>query len=181
MLRGFPTLIAVFALCTAAAVHTQQQAPPAPQPPPQNEEEQLVEEYIRTREEQGPSHASGGRPELGPVIRGNPTDAVKVLRVGLYANVGATEFGTLHHPFVELTHTDGDVKVIDQSSGKEISVITAGSLARVEHDGFSYLVSQDGVLLGAYEGPVYFRPTSRSNLFQIDSLRRTFNGSKVPL
>jgi len=181
MLRGFRTLTAAIALCAAGAVHTQQQVPAAQEPPPQSQDEQLVEEYIRTRAEQGASHASGGRPELGPVIRGNPTDAVKVLRVGLYANLGATEFGTLHHPFVDLTHTDGDVKVIDQSSGKEISVMTPGSLARVEHDGFSYLVSQDGAYLGAYQGPVYFRPTSRSNFFQIESLRRTFSGSKVPL
>src|SRR5687768_2497459 len=92
----------------------------------QLEQERLEEEYIRTREENGQSHASGARPELGPVIRGNPTDAVKLLRVGLYRNAGATEFGSLHHPFVELTHTDGEVKVIDRSTGKEITVMAVG-------------------------------------------------------
>lgn len=154
---------------------------PAPQNPPQSqsETEQLEEEYIRTKMENGQSHASGARPELGPVVLGNPTTAVKTLRVGLHYNT-ASEFGTLHHPFVELGNTDGDVKVIDTSNGKEITVLTPGSMIRVEHDGTSYLISQDGILLGGYAGPVFFRPNSRANLFEIYSIRRVFSGTKVP-
>lgn len=177
----FRTLAAVVVVGTALVVQTTGQAPVPQDPPGQSTQEQLEEEYIRTRSEQGESHASGGRPELGPVIRGNPTSAVRVLRVGLYGNVGATEFGTLHHTVVEVTNTDGDVKVIDQSTGKEIILMTAGSLVRVEHDGMFYVVTQDGTPVGAYDGPVFFRPNSRANLFRIENLRRTFSGSKVPL
>lgn len=181
MKSAFRTLAAVFAVCAAVAAQTTGQAPVTQDPPGQSIHEQLEEEYIRTRSEQGESHASGARPELGPVIRGNPTSAVRILRVGLYANVGATEFGTLHHTTVDITNTDGDVKVIDQSTGKEILVMTAGSLVRVEHDGMFYTVMQDGVPVGAFDGPVFFRPNSRANLFRIENLRRTFSGSKVPL
>jgi stage II sporulation protein D len=181
MKSAFRTLAAVFAVCAAVGVQTTGQVPVPQDPPGQSEHEQLEEEYIRTRAEQGESHASGGRPELGPVILGNPTSAVKILRVGLYANVGATEFGTLHHTAVDLTNTEGDVKVTDQSTGKEILVMTPGSLVRVTHDGMFYVVTQDGMPVGTYDGPVLFRPTSRANLFQIENLRRTFSGSKVPL
>lgn len=177
----FRTLAVVFAAGLALAVQTTGQAPVAQDPPGQSEQEQLVEEYIRTRAEQGESHASGGRPELGPVVLGNPTSAIKILRVGLFANVGATEFGTLHHTAVDLTNTDGDVKVTDRSTGREILVMTPGSLVRVEHDGMFYVVMQDGMLVGTYDGPVLFRPTSRANLFRIENLRRTFGGRKVPL
>ena len=156
---------------------------PVPQDPPaqpQTEAERLEEEYIRTKAEHGQSHASGARPELGPVVLGNPTTAVKVLRVGLHYMVGTNEFSTLHHPFVELANTEGDVKVLDLSTGKEIAVLTPGSRIRVEPDRASYLVSQDGVLVGAFTGPVFFRPNSRANLFEIHSIRRVFSGTKVP-
>src|SRR5688572_7335328 len=88
----------------------------------------LEDEFIRSRAVVGQSHASGGRPELGPVVVGNPTQAVTTLRVGLhtttFSTTGAvaTEFSSLHHPSVELTNTDGDVRVIDRSAGKEITV-----------------------------------------------------------
>ena len=147
----------------------------------QAEHEQLEAAHIRTREEQGESHASGARPELGPVVRGNPTEAVKMLRVGLYRTVGTTEFSSLHHPFVELTHTAGDIKVIDRATGKAITEMAVGSLVRVEHDGTYYLVIQDGVYVGAFEGPVYFRPNSRENLFRIEHIRRTFGTTVPPL
>ena len=153
----------------------------------QTEQEQLEQDYIRTRLENGESHASGARPELGPVILGNPTTAVVVLRVGLYAPTLTptggiiTEFATLNHAFVEMTNTDGDVKVIDRSTGKEVTVMPAGSLVRVEYDGAGYLVTQDGLLLGSYDGPVFFRPDSTANLFRVESMRRSFSGTKVPL
>lgn len=147
----------------------------------QAEHEELEAAYIRTREEHGQSHASGSRPELGPVIRGNPTQAIKLLRVGLHRSVGTNEFSSLHHFFVELTHTDGEVKVIDRATGKAITVMAAGSKVRVEHDGTHYLVVQDGVYAGAFEGPVYFRPDSRANLFRIEHIVRRFGGTFRPL
>src|SRR5688500_11918446 len=182
MKMRFPTLAVALAATLGVATTLRGQAPVPQDPPPQaqSELEQLEEEYIRTKAEYGQSHASGARPELGPVVLGNPTTAVKLLRVGLHYMVGTNEFSTLHHPFVELGNTDGDVKVIDTSDGKEITVLTPGSRIRAEHDGSSYLVSQDGVLLGAYAGPVLFRPASRANLFEVHSIRRVFSGTKVP-
>lgn len=162
---------------------------PAAQPPPAEmaEHERLTDEFIASRMANGESHASGARPELGPVIRGNPTQAATVLRVGLhYTTLTSgggivTEFSSLHHPFVELTATDGDVKVIDRSTGKEITLMVPGSLIRVEHDGTSFLVTRDTILLGAFDGPVFFRPHSRANQFRIEHIRRSFSGVKVPL
>jgi SpoIID/LytB domain protein len=160
-----------------------------PQPPdtPQTEQQQVEEEFIRSRVENGESHASGGRPELGPVVLGNPATAVVALRVGLHASTFnstgglVTEFASLHHSFVELTNTDGDVKVVDRSTGKRITVMTPGSRIRVEHDGTSFLVMQDDIHLGTVDGPVFFRPTSPANLFQVEHIRRVFSGTKVPL
>ena len=106
-LTFFCLLTALAAIAPIAGGQSQniQQDPQAAAIAAQLEQERLEEEYIRTREENGQSHASGARPELGPVIRGNPTEAVKVLRVGLHRNSGTTEFGSLHHSFVELTNT----------------------------------------------------------------------------
>ena len=181
-LSFFCLLTALAAIAPIAGGQSQDipQDPQAAAIAAQLENERLEEEYIRTREENGQSHASGARPELGPVIRGNPTEAVKVLRVGLHRNSGTTEFSSLHHSFVELTNTDGDVKVIDRSTGKAITVMAVGSRVRVEHDDTFYSVLQDGVLLGAFEGPISFRPDSPVNLFRVEHIFRTFNGSKVP-
>ncbi len=178
--------VIVHVLVIAAGAAAQE---PGPQPPApgQTEQELLEEEHLRTRLDNGQSHASGARPELGPVIIGNPTTAIVTLRVGLFATTFTStgtvqnEFGTLHHTFVELTNTDGDVKVVDRSTGKEIFVMTPGVLARVEHDGFAFLVSSNGVLLGSFDGPVHFRPTSEANLFRVEHIRRVFSGTKVPL
>ena len=173
-----------------SAAFTQEPPSPIPAQPPgqtQSEHEQLEEEFIRSRAENGESHASGARPELGPVVLGNPTTAIAVLRVGLYATTFtstgavATEFASLHHPLVQLTNTDGDVKVIDRSTGKAITIMTAGSLIEVQRDGNLFLVAQDGVHLGSFDGPVFFRPTSRDNLFRVEHIRRIFSGTKVPL
>jgi hypothetical protein len=112
---------AVLFVVPPAAAQEAEQPPPAQPANQQSEAEQLEEDFIRSREENGQSHASGARPELGPVILGNPTASVVALRVGLhtttFTSAGAvvTEFSSLHHQFVDLTNTDGDVKVVDLS------------------------------------------------------------------
>ena len=127
------------------------------------------------------------RPELGPVILGNPTRAVVVLRVGLYYSFTPTgtysEFSTLHHPFVDVGHTAGDVHVIDRATGKQIIATTAGAAVRVAHDGTGYQVSIDGTFLGTFAGPIFFRPVSAENRFRVESIRRgaSFASSYVPL
>jgi peptidoglycan hydrolase-like amidase len=160
-------------------------ATPALAQVPQSENELLEQEYIQTRMEHGESHASGARPDLGPVVLGNPTQAVVTLRVGLYFSTGSgtglNEFASLHHPYVELTNTDGDVKVIDRATGKEITVMTPGSHVRVQHDGTSFVVMQDGLALGSFGGPVFFRPTSPANQFRVESILRSYLGQKAPL
>jgi peptidoglycan hydrolase-like amidase len=172
-------------LTATAAAYAQ---PPQEQPStPPSDQQQIEEEFIRSRADNGESHASGARPELGPVVLGNPTTAVVDLRVGLYASTFtstgalATEFASLHHPFVDLTNTDSDVKVIDKATGKEITVMTPGSVIHVEHDGTAFLVERDDVYLGSFAGPVLFRPTSPANLFRVEHIRRVFGGTKIPL
>ncbi|MGH9310418.1 MAG: SpoIID/LytB domain-containing protein, partial [Vicinamibacterales bacterium] len=179
--------VVLFVLTASAAAAGQEPAPTNPPQGAQSEQEQLEEEFVRSRAENGESHASGARPELGPVVLGNPTTTVVALRVGLHASTFtsagtlATEFASLHHPFVDLTNTDGDVKVIDRSTGKAITVMTPGSLIHVEHDGTSFVVQQDGIDLGTFAGPVLFRPASRGNLFRVEHIRRVFSGTNVPL
>ena len=85
-MRRFSSLTLLL-LTMGVAVFTREQQPPPTEPPGQarSEHEQLEEEYMRSRAENGESHASGARPDLGPVVLGNPTTAVVALRVGLYA------------------------------------------------------------------------------------------------
>jgi peptidoglycan hydrolase-like amidase len=179
-------LLFVLLLISATAA-AGQDPPPQPSDTPKTEQQQIEEDFLRSRAVNGESHASGGRPELGPVVLGNPTGAVVALRVGLHATTFtatgalATEFASLHHLFVELTNTDGDVRVIDRSTGKQITVMTPGSRMRVTHDGTSFLVAQDDVPLGPVDGPVFFAPTSTANLFQVEHIRRVFSGTKLPL
>ncbi len=182
MRRCLPVLLLAIVLLPAFA-SGQEPVPDSQQPVV----DPLEEEFINFRAEVGQSHASGARPELGPIVLGNPTQAVVALRVGLNATTFnatggvTTEFASLHHAFVDLTNTDGDVKVIDRSTGKEITVMAAGSLVHVEHDGFGFLVTQDGLFLGSFDGPVFFRPDSAANLFRVESIRRTFGTTQRPL
>ena len=186
-MRRVPIVLLVTLLAVTAIPAYQAEQESAPQVGREVEQEQLAEEFIRSHEQNGPSHASGGRPELGPVVLGNPTSSVVALRVGLHTTTftatGAvsTEFSSLHHPFVELTNTDGDVKVMDRSTGKQITVMSPGSLVRVEHDGTGFVVTQDSLYLGTFEGSIFFRPTSRDNLFRVEHIRRVFSGTHVPL
>jgi stage II sporulation protein D len=191
-LRRLITVVFGLAL-TVASVSTRNQELQSPDqlPPPaaaaQAEHERLQEEFIQSKIENGESHASGARPELGPLVLGNPTTAVVGLRVGLNASTFnasgglLTEFASLHHTAVDLANTVGAVKVIDRSDGKEILVMEAGTLVHVEHDGSQFLVSHDGVFIGGFAGPIRFRPTDPANLFRVESIRRVFSGTHRPL
>ena len=155
MRHVFPLLLL---LMTAGAAAGQD---PQPQPPgvPQSEEEQIEEEFIRTRSRKRTvarvGRASGARASRPR----KPNATVVALRVGLNATTlnstggWSSEFASLHHEFVELTNTDGDVKVIDRSTGKEITVMSPGSLMRVEHDGTAFLVSAGRHLPRLVRGP----------------------------
>ena len=189
-MRRSVTAIAI--LFCSVSLFSQDPGPQNPDqlPPPaaeaQAEHERLEEEFIQSKIDNGESHASGARPELGPIVLGNPTTAVVALRVGLNASTLnatgglVTEFASLHHTFVELSHTAGTVKVTDRSDGKEILVMTVGSIVRVEHDGAQFLVTQDGILIGAFDGPVLFRPDDPANQFRVESIRRTFGTTQRP-
>lgn len=184
-MRRFLTPIAAVLLFTVSTFTQSPDQSPLPAEA-QAEHERLEEEFIQSKIANGESHASGARPELGPSVLGNPTTAVVALRVGLHAstfNAGGglvTEFASLHHTAVELSNTAGSVKVTDRSDGKEILVMAAGSVVRVEHNGSLFLVSQDGVLVGAFDGPVLFRPDDPANLFTVESIRRTFGTTQRP-
>ncbi len=176
----FPMLVAIPALLSLSAAAQGTDPPPAP-----SEEQALEERWIQMKLEQGESHASGLRPELGPVILGNPTQAVVALRVGLYYSYTSTgaysEFASLHHPFVDVSNTVGDAHVLDRASGKQIVAIAPGTIVHVARDGTGYQVSLGGAPFGTFGGPIFFRPTDAANLFRVESIRRSFGGVQVPL
>ena len=150
------------------------------------DDQQLEEQFIQSHLENGDSHASGMRPELGPTILGNPAQSVVTLRVGLYYSFTSTgafsEFASLHHPFVDISNTAGDVHILDRSTGKQILAISPGMIAHVTYtDGAGYQVAVDGVDLGTFAGPIFFRPTDATNRFRVESIRRTFGTTQVPL
>lgn len=146
--------------------------------PDQQAEEQTLEDvFIKLRAEEGDSHASGNREDLGPVILGNPTTTVVAVRVGLYYSFTSTgafsEFSSLNHPFVQLSNTVGDVNVIDLATGNQIAVMSPGQIFDVHFDGTNYVVTEpDGTAIAA-AGPIRFMPTATDNLFQIESILRS--------
>lgn len=148
--------------------------------PAQQADDQAIEDaWIQSRSEVGDSHASGNRDDLGPVILGNPTQAVVTIRVGLYANTFTStgglnnEFSTLHHQFVQISNTEGAVAIIDRSTGDRVATMQPGEIFDVRFDGQNYIVSGPGIEPAAVAGPVFFRPSSPDNLFRIESMLRT--------
>jgi peptidoglycan hydrolase-like amidase len=143
---------------------------------PPADEAQLEKVWMQTMAESGLSHASGNRPELGPMVLGNPTEAVVTMRVGLhysYTPTGAfSEFATLHHPFVQVSNTAGAVVVIDRATGRQVAVMQPGDAFEVRADGALYVVSGPGLDPAAVTGPVLFSPASPENQFRVDSIRR---------
>jgi SpoIID/LytB domain protein len=168
--------VVVFALFLTSPALAQELAP--------QEELELEEEHIRTRNENGDSHASGMRPELGSVTLGNPGDAVTLIKVGLSYSFTATgafsEFSTRHHPFAEISHTAGTVHLIDVGSGKQITDLEPATIVRVTRDANGYRVLVAGADYGVFEGPLFFRPTDAANRFRIEHIRRTFGTTQVP-
>jgi SpoIID/LytB domain protein len=154
----------------------------------QNEDQAIEDEFIRRRAELGESHASGARPDLGPVILGNPTEAATVIRVGLsYSTLNSSggivnEFATRHFSSVEISHTAGTVHLIDESTGKLIiSLDVPGTVVTSTRGADGYHISIGGVEIGVFAGPVFFRPNDETNQFRIENIRRSFSGTKVPL
>jgi SpoIID/LytB domain protein len=143
---------------------------------PGPDDAQAQEAWSRIMEEQGPSHASGQRPELGPVILGNPTEAVVAVRVGLHYSYTATgafsEFASLHHPFVQVSNTVGAVAVVDRATGRHVAIMQPGEVYDVRFDGAAYLVTGPGGETTAVAGPVLFSPSSPENLFRVESIER---------
>ena len=141
----------------------------------------LEEDFIRSRAKIGESHASGNRPELGPVNLGTPTQVVQIIRVGLFANTFtaggniSNEFASLQHTTVSLTNTDGMVSIIDLSTGNEITTMEPGQTFDVSFNGTQYVVSSGGSSQSV-TGPVRFVPQSEANLFQIESILRSTLG-----
>ncbi|HEV8591158.1 MAG TPA: SpoIID/LytB domain-containing protein [Pyrinomonadaceae bacterium] len=146
---------------------------------PQTEDQMLEDEFIRLKAENGDSHASGNRDDLGPVILGNPTQAVVAVRVGIYANTFnstggiATEFSSLNHQFVQVSNTEGYAHVIDRASGLEIALMEPGQTFDVRFDGTNYIVSGPTIEPTSVAGPVRFMPELTTNFFRIESILRS--------
>jgi peptidoglycan hydrolase-like amidase len=142
-----------------------------------DEEQVLEEEFIRSRAENGESHASGNRDDLGPVILGNPTQAVVAIRVGIYYSFTATgaysEFSSLNHPLVRISNTEGYAYVIDQATGQQIDLISPGQIVEVSYtNAAGYSVTGPGGTF-TVAGPVRFMPELPTNYFRVESIRRS--------
>lgn len=141
------------------------------------EERMLEEEFVRSKVEQGLSHASGDRGDLGPVVLGNPTETIFTLRVGLhysYTTGGAySEFASLNHPSVQVANTEGTVHVINLANGVTIASITPGQIVEISYTtagGYS-VTSPSGTTNVA--GPIRFNAEVATNQFRIESIRRS--------
>ncbi len=169
-LRTFVGLVGVLFASMMFAINSLGQTTP-------EEELVLEEEFIRSRAENGESHASGNRDDLGPVILGNPTQAVVAIRVGIYYSYTATgaysEFASLNHPSVRVSNTEGFAYVIDQSTGAQIDVISPGQIVEVSYtNAAGYSVTGPGGTF-TVAGPVRFMPELPTNYFRIESIRRS--------
>jgi len=170
-------LFCLVVLCFVLPVFAQEQA----------DDQTLEEDFIRSRAELGESHASGAREDLGPVILGNPTEAHTTIRVGLslstFTSTGAisNEFSTRHFPVAEISHTAGTIRLIDESSGRQIIAVDV-PLTKITftRDSSGYHVSIGGAEVGTYAGPILLKPTDPTNQFRVENIRRAFSGTFVP-
>lgn len=143
---------------------------------PELSDEQIEQEWINMKAQQGESHASGARDDLGPVILGNPTQSAVAIRVGIYYSFTAanaySEFASLHHPFVQVSNTEGYARVIDQATGNEIALMEPEQIYDVRFDGTNYIVSGPTIGTTAVTGPVRFMPEVSTNQFKVESIRK---------
>src|SRR3954463_12095867 len=166
-----PSLVLTSVLALILSLVTSTPAIAAPNDDPVGCEQVFVEAC--------PSHASGGRPEFGPQMVGNPNDLVTVLRVGLRsttlnATTGAvvSEMASLDHADAQVTATAGDFHMIDLSDGHQIVAASAGQVVRVALAGTAYALSVDGTAVGTFTGPIRFRASDPTNSFKVLSIRR---------
>lgn len=142
-----------------------------------DEELVLEEEFVRSKAEHGLSHASGNRDDLGPVILGNPTQAVVALRVGIHYSYSATgaysEFASLNHPSVRLSNTEGFAYVIDQATGEQIDIISPGQVLEISYTNAGGYTVTGPAGTFTVAGPVRVMPELPTNYFRIESIRRS--------
>jgi SpoIID/LytB domain protein len=156
-------------MCASAVITIRAQELVSPE-----EERVLEEEFIRSRMLHGESHASGSREDLGPVA---PTATAKRsvvnIRVGIHYSFTSTgtysEFTSLHHPFVQVSNTEGTGRVVDKATGEQIAVMTPGQIFDVRADGANYVVTGPGGAI-TVAGPVRFESDTSQNFFRIDSI-----------
>jgi peptidoglycan hydrolase-like amidase len=141
------------------------------------EERMLEDEFVRSKVEQGLSHASGNREDLGPVVLGNPRQAIITLRVGIhysYTTGGAySEFASLNHPSVQIANTEGTVHAVNLANGQTIASITPGQIVEISYTtaGGYAVTSPAGTTNVA--GPIRFNAEVATNQFSIQSIRRS--------
>ena len=118
---------------------------------------------------------------------GNPTEAHTVIRVGLsfttFTSTGAvaTEMAGRHFAVAQISHTVGTVRLIDESTGKQIIALdTPGTIVTFTRDADGYHVSIGGVEIGTYAGGILLQPTDPTNQFRVENIRRVFSGTFVP-
>ena len=138
------------------------------------------EAFLKERTQLGGlSHASGTRPEFGPVARNVAiAEAAPVIRVGLsptsFTSTGAVsaEYDTAaahNHTAVETTGT-GPYEVRD-GAGAALGVFTSAQTLRATASGGAISVSVSGTPLGVVRGPLQLFPQEGSLLI-VASMRR---------
>jgi peptidoglycan hydrolase-like amidase len=156
-------------------------SPQAPAAAAQRLEEAVL---LRTFEEQGGvSHASGGRPELGPVLLARVVAAdARTLRVGLTPSAfnadGSLrlEYDTAaahNHARVEVS-ADGPFGVVDAATGEPLLAAGAGETVAFERsaDGATIAVGGPGGFSARSPGPLGVRGSGEDVVLVVHSLRR---------
>lgn len=137
--------------------------------------------YLRTVEEQGGrSHASGDRPELGPMhVRSAVAGEVRTIRVGLSPTqfnengTVAAEYHTAaahNHDRVEVTAT-GAFEVVDATGGLVLPVPATRSVTFFRAPAGLSLSGPAGPL-GTFPGPLRIRPAVEGSVLVVNSIRR---------
>lgn len=153
-------------------------------------EERILQETIA--EQGGRSHASGDRPELGPLqFHITPASVVPPVRVGItptqFADNGAVlqEYWTAaahNHSSIEITSTGG-LEVLDLSSGRLVFIGNGAVLSFVKtSDGKAITMSASGSPIGSFKGPLITHPVNGAVLIanSIRRINRLAGGNLTP-